>query len=1011
MSNDIATITLRVNTGDLERGNRTLDEFRQAAGSAAKGADDLNSSFQAGAGSQKKNAASLREQKQELQALLNKISPVNRALDELDTIQQSLASFRGKSLVSLEQYERYSEILETTRTRLLETQEAETAEGRARLEQARAAQRTAATAQAFVASLEEQVNAIGKTRTELLELKAAQLGVSQQTAPLIARLRDQDEAWKKGVISAGQYQQAMRMLPMQITDVVTSLASGMPVWMVAIQQGGQIKDSFGGIGNALKAVMSLLSPARLAFGGLIGVAGLLVTAWYQGSKEAEEFNKQLILTGNYAGKTAGQLSDLARVISRSGFTQGAAADALSKVTGSGKFSGEELEAVTRAALAMQQSVGQSVDQTIRAFEKLKEAPTAASAELNSQMHYLTAAQFEYISALERRGDKEAAAAEAQKLYANAAEQRAKDVADSLGYIERAASSVASAAKQMWNELLNIGRPATTQVLLDAVNKQLKQYEKTRAAAAAAGQRDWMGEGYQKLLEQQKQLEFVIASQKGYTEAINEQKKVNEEAITAQQLANRWLDAGTTAAEKRTAAQKELNKAIEANAKAARQTAHAPDEKDRVHKWSEAEIAKMRAAIDKTYSDPKTPREPSVKNDAATRMLLASRQRLAVLREQQAATNSLTFQEQRLVEFNRQIADLKEKGVLTSEEKSLLAKADEIKHSLELEASESRRIENQKTLAAYLKTSAAYVTQQEQAVELLQKNATVSDREGRFNAQLAQLKIGYENNPASKLIGPEHERALKAYQEQTDAARRSWQAQEALRGDYLKGAQKGWADFGEEATNVYAQMQDISKQAFTGMASTLTEFFTTGKASFTDFLKTFLKGIVQMINQLVVFNAIQGAAKSMSGSGVGWIKGIGDFFVGHAEGGYTGDGGKYEPKGIVHGGEFVFTKEATKALGVNNLYALMRSAQGYANGGYVGKAPMVGLTGTGGAGGNISINTSVSVTTGNQTPQAGETGSSDAMKRAYQQTIDKSIREGILKETRPGGIIWNATKSR
>ncbi|ELY3731628.1 phage tail tape measure protein [Cronobacter sakazakii] len=1008
---DIATISLRVNTSDLERGNRALDDFQQTAGGAAKKADDLNSSFRAGAESQKKSSASLREQKQELQALLNKISPVNKALDELDTIQQNLAGFRGKSLLSLEQYERYNEILETTRTKLLETQEAETAEGRARLEQARAAQRAAATAQSFVASLEEQVNAIGKTRTELLELKAAQLGVSQQTAPLIARLREQDEAWKKGAISAGQYQQAMRMLPMQITDVVTSLASGMPIWMVAIQQGGQIKDSFGGIGNALKAVMSLLSPARLAFGGLIGVAGLLVTAWYQGSKEAEEFNKQLILTGNYAGKTAGQLNDLARAISKSGSTQGAAAGVLSKVVGSGKFSGEELEAVTRAALAMQQSVGQSVDQTIRAFEKLKEAPTAASAELNSQMHYLTAAQFEYISALERRGDKEAAAAEAQKLYANAAEQRAKDVADSLGYIERAASSVASAAKQMWNELLNIGRPATTQVLLDAVNKQLKQYEKTRAAAAAAGQRDWMGEGYQKLLEQQKQLEFVIASQKGYTEAINEQKKVNEEAITAQQLANRWLDAGTTAAEKRTAAQKELNKAIEANAKAARQTAHAPDEKDRVHKWSEAEIAKMRAAIDKTYSDPKTPREPSVKNDAATRMLLASRQRLAVLREQQAATNSLTFQEQRLVEFNRQIADLKEKGVLTSEEKSLLAKADEIKHSLELEASESRRIENQKTLAAYLKTSAAYVTQQEQAVELLQKNATVSDREGRFNAQLAQLKIGYENNPASKLIGPEHERALKAYQEQTDAARRSWQAQEALRGDYLKGAQKGWADFGEEATNVYAQMQDISKQAFTGMASTLTEFFTTGKASFTDFLKTFLKGIVQMINQLVVFNAIQGAAKSMSGSGVGWIKGIGDFFVGHAEGGYTGDGGKYEPKGIVHGGEFVFTKEATKALGVNNLYALMRSAQGYANGGYVGKAPMVGLTGNGGAGGNISINTSVSVTTGNQTPQAGETGSSDAMKRAYQQTIDKSIREGILKETRPGGIIWNVTRQR
>ncbi|EOY5393188.1 phage tail length tape measure family protein, partial [Cronobacter sakazakii] len=461
-------------------------------------------------------AASLREQKQELQALLNKISPVNRALDELDTIQQSLASFRGKSLVSLEQYERYSEILETTRTRLLETQEAETAEGRARLEQARAAQRTAATAQAFVSSLEEQVNAIGKTRTELLELKAAKLGVSQQTAPLIARLREQDEAWKKGVISAGQYQQAMRMLPMQITDVVTSLASGMPVWMVAIQQGGQIKDSFGGIGNALKAVMSLLSPARLAFGGLIGVAGLLVTAWYQGRKESEEFNKQLILTGNYAGKTAGQLSDLARVISRSGFTQGAAADALSKVTGSGKFSGEELEAVTRAALAMQQNVGQSVDQTIRAFEKLKEAPTAASAELNSQMHYLTAAQFEYISALERRGDKEAAAAAAARLYSEAMGKRAKEVVDNLGYIERAASSVAKVSKNMWDELLNLGRND------GSASEQLRKLQERIQRSLQLGKRESeIGD----LREEERNLKFVIASQKGYTEAIKEQKKV------------------------------------------------------------------------------------------------------------------------------------------------------------------------------------------------------------------------------------------------------------------------------------------------------------------------------------------------------------------------------------------------------------------------------------------------------------------------------------------------------
>ena len=318
---DIATISLRVNTSDLERGNRTLDDFQQTAGDAAKKADDLNSSFRAGAESQKKSSASIREQKQELQALLNKISPVNAALDELDAIQQSLANYRSKSLLGGEQYERYNEILETTRTKLLETQDAETAEGRARLEQARNAQRAAAAAQSFVAALEDQVNAIGKTRTELLELKAAQLGVTQQTAPLIARLREQDEAWKKGAISAGQYQQAMRMLPMQLTDVVTSLASGMPVWMVAIQQGGQIKDSFGGIAGTLRALLTFVNPLNVAIGAMAAVFGTLAYSVIKSSSEFDKIRESIVkttgLAGDFSDKVASSVQHLADVTGQS----------------------------------------------------------------------------------------------------------------------------------------------------------------------------------------------------------------------------------------------------------------------------------------------------------------------------------------------------------------------------------------------------------------------------------------------------------------------------------------------------------------------------------------------------------------------------------------------------------------------------------------------------------------------------------------------------------------------
>lgn len=69
-------------------------------------------------------------------------------------------------------------------------------------------------------------------------------------------------------------------------------------------------------------------------------------------------------------------------------------------------------------------------------------------------------------------------------------------------------------------------------------------------------------------------------------------------------------------------------------------------------------------------------------------------------------------------------------------------------------------------------------------------------------------------------------------------------------------------------------------------------------------------------------------------------------MGYANGGYTGAGGKYDPAGVVHRGEFVMDARSTRAIGVNNLYSMMNAARGgrsapsgggngYANGGLVG----------------------------------------------------------------------------
>ncbi|MEN3754366.1 phage tail tape measure C-terminal domain-containing protein [Mangrovibacter sp. SLW1] len=107
------------------------------------------------------------------------------------------------------------------------------------------------------------------------------------------------------------------------------------------------------------------------------------------------------------------------------------------------------------------------------------------------------------------------------------------------------------------------------------------------------------------------------------------------------------------------------------------------------------------------------------------------------------------------------------------------------------------------------------------------------------------------------------------------------------------------------------MADVSKSAFTGMATQLTDFLTTGKSNFKDFLATFLKGIVQMISQLLVLKAIK---SSIGGTAFGSFLGFssGGYVPAFDSGGYTGDGGKYEPKGVVHG-ESLFSPKRQRKL--------------------------------------------------------------------------------------------------
>ncbi|MDJ6848634.1 phage tail tape measure protein [Salmonella enterica] len=731
----------------------------------------------------------------------------------------------------------------------------------------------------FIRRLKEQAAAQNLSRTELLRVKAAELGVSNAADIYIRKL---DTAAKSthalGLKSA--------MARREIGVLIGELARG---------NFGALRGSGITLANRAGWIDKLFSARGLAVGGLVGGVAAAVyglsKAYLEGQKESEEFNKQLILTGSYAGKTAGQLDEMAKSLAGNGITQHDAAGVLAQVVGSGAFRGGQVETVARAAAKMQEAVGQSVDKTIADFRKLYDEPTKASEELNNQMHYLTASQFQYISALESRGDKEEAGQYAADKYSEAEQQRSQQIIDNLGIIERAIRSATNRWKEFWDAALNIGRPKTEQYQLEQVNQAINQIYEDRKKS---GKSDLFDTGLQKLLEQKKGLEFVIKSQQGYADAQQHLKDVNEEGIKAQIVANKYYSAGLTNAEKRVIVEKEINKAIKANADAARATQNLSKDK-RVEKWSDDYIAKIRAGVEKLYKDPKPHKTPAYHNDEASRLLLQYSQQQAQVEGQIAAaklssTEKMTEAHKQLLAFQQRIADLSGKK-LTADEKSLLAHKDEIEQALRGLDIKQQDLQHQNALNE-LKKKTVQLTSQlaEEESKVRQQHALAlatmgmgDQQRGRYEERLKiqqqyqdkleQLKR--DSRAKGTLDSEEYRQAEQALQDSLARRMAEWADYnakvDASQGNWTLGASRALDNFLAQGSNVAGMTENVFANAFNGMSDAVANFATTGKFNFRSLTVSILADLAKMEARIAASQALGGIFKwgmGLVGAGAG-----------------------------------------------------------------------------------------------------------------------------------------------
>jgi phage-related minor tail protein len=315
---------------------------------------------------------------------------------------------------------------------------------------------------ALIQRLSAEAQAGGKNTEAYVLALAQQRGIKPEVLePYLKVLREARAAQDAAAqsmhamgLTAKQTAAALRQVPMQLTDIVVSLAGGQSVMQVFLQQGGQLRDIFGSAGAAAQAlgrhVVGLITPLNV---GLAAV-GALGAALYSAQKQAQELSKALVLTGGAAGVSAGQLSQIAAAIDTVAGTQSHAAETLVEFVRAGIQGREALQEFAAAAIRFEQATGQAVETTAKQFAALAKEPLRASLELNESMNYLTASTYEQIKALMEQGRVTEAARVAQEAFAEAIDSRASQVDANLNLFARGWREIASAVKEAWDEVVH-----------------------------------------------------------------------------------------------------------------------------------------------------------------------------------------------------------------------------------------------------------------------------------------------------------------------------------------------------------------------------------------------------------------------------------------------------------------------------------------------------------------------------------------------------------------------------
>lgn len=441
--------------------------------------------------------------------------------------QQASLEMERAAAAAARAQEREARKAEAAAERLALTQEREARKAQAAAERAARATSQTQEREARKAQAEIERAARAAALTQEREARRAQAEI-ERAARASARAQQKE---------INQTTAAMRSLPAQFTDIAVSLQGGQSPLTVLFQQGGQIKDMFGGVGAATKALggyaLGLVTPMSVA-GAAIGAVAL---AAYAGGREATVLAQSLIASGHAAGMTAGQLQVMAASAAQSaGVSRGAVSAAVAELVSQGRVGKEVLSDASLAAVAWAKATGVAVSDIAQDFAALAKDPMGATLKLNEAMNFLTVSTYEQIKALLDKGQHTEAATLAQRVYADTLAERAPQMLEQLGLMERGWQAVKSAIGGVVDVMKNFGRSGMEEMHLGELRGRIDSLKFAMEKAPTSWKKEEMRQQLNGLYQEELKLVAVVEKRQTEAQTAATQAKQVQARVTFDEIA-------------------------------------------------------------------------------------------------------------------------------------------------------------------------------------------------------------------------------------------------------------------------------------------------------------------------------------------------------------------------------------------------------------------------------------------------------------------------------------------